>query len=304
MKNRVAYVAFVLLFCCAAKAFSADPTTAEKQAILDVDNQYIKAFNSDNAEAAAQLFTEDAVYYTDEGRTLRGREEIKRDLEEQFKTASGETLDLKVYSIDVAPDKTKATERGVSIVTANGIQEPSSYVAEYTRQGDKWLVSRVVEEAESPSAEHLKDLAWMIGAWKDQSEGATIRTKSEWALNRSFVTRKFAVSGNGLRDLKGLEYIGWDPLSKEIRSWYFDSQGGYGNGRWHHEGKTWVEQSSGVTPAGETASGTHIFTPRDENSFSWRSINRKIGNEAQEDIPEVIIYREKDEQSDAAKGEL
>ena len=301
---RIGYCA-VLLFC-AVNALAADtPAADEKKAILSVDEQYVKAFNAGDIDGAMKFFTQDAVYVTDEGQTLNGLPEIKDFFQEQFKAIKGANLKLNVYSVDFAPDKKRATERGVSIVTFEGNQEPSSYIAEFKFQDNQWLVSRVVESPESANAEHLKVLEWMIGDWSDLSEDANIRAKTEWSLDRAFITRKFDVSGTGRRTLKVIEYIGWDPVGKEIYSSYFDSEGGHGRGRWRFDSKSksWIEDATGITPRGEVASATHIFKPRDKNSFTFTSINRRFGGEAQEDLPEVTIQRTS-EQARAAGGQL
>ncbi len=279
---------------------ASDAPKADRLAILAVDEQYIKAFNSKDIATVIQSFAEDAVYVTDYGKTLNGRAEIERELKSQFDETGDSTLKLNVYSVVFSADRQKATERGVSIVTEDGVDEPSSYVAEFTKQQDgAWRVSRVVETAQAASATHLRRLEWMIGEWDDQSEDSDVRTNTEWALDRAFLTRRFAVSIPGQRELKGIEYIGWDPIKGEIHSWYFDSDGGYGGGRWKQEGKSWVEEVVGITPKGEATGATHVFTPKDADTFTWRSINRSVGGEKVDDIPEVTIKKMKSEQAES-----
>ncbi len=293
--NRLWVLHFALitaLIAIASAARAADVNEDSRKAIQAVDQQYIQAFNAKDAAAAVASFTDDAVYETDYGATLRGRAEIQDVLESEFAAAGNSTLKLNVYSIEFSPDKQKAVERGISIVTADEIEEPSSYQAIFEKQGDAWRVSKVIEQPEAPVTKHLKDLAWMIGKWNDESEDVSVLTKSEWALDRAFITRRFAVTTPGKRELKGIEYIGWDPERQQLFSRYFDSDGGSGMGRWRRDGKSWIEESSGTLPNGGTASATHIFTPVDSNHFTWRSIDRRVGDEKQDDIPEVTISRE------------
>lgn len=265
----------------------------------------MKAFNAGDLEGVLRDFSKDAIYVTEDGRTLKGIDDIKKEFADQFEDLKGATLKLNVYAIEFSPDKQRATERGVSIVTTpDGIQDPSSYVAEFVAQDKQWKVSRVVEKPQAITAEHMQDLAWMIGDWNDQSEDASIRTKAEWSLNRGFIARKFAVSGEGLRELAGIEYIGWDPIKNQIRSSYFDSDGGYGTGVWRHEGNRWIEEVSGVTPAGEVATATHILTPKDQNTFTWSTIHRRVGGSSMEDLPEIVIHRTSSAQLEAARGQL
>jgi uncharacterized protein (TIGR02246 family) len=305
MIKATAYCTAVLLLCTARFLTAADPTAAEKQAIVALDEQYVKAFNAGNVDAAMQTFADDAEYFTDDGRTLHGKQELKQALEEQFKEKGRGQLKLNVYSIDVAADRKSAIERGVSIVTTEGVQEPSSYEAKFTRVGDQWRVSQVKESAQAPSAEHLQSLAWMIGDWTDQGDQGSIRAKTTWGLDRGFIVRRFAIAGEkGLRDLKGTEYIGWDPVHKEIHSWYFDSDGGYGSGRWKQDGNRWVVESTGITQNGETASATQTITPKNDKSFTVQATNRQIGGQPQENSPEITMQRMESAQSDAAKEPL
>jgi len=304
MFRQIVYCTAIFLLFDMTDLFAAEPAASESKSIVAVDEEYVKAFNAGDVEAAVRTFTKDAVYITDDGKTLRGVDEIKKVLSEQFKELQGAKLKLNVYAIEFSPDKQKATERGVSIVTtSDGIDEPSSYIAEFTRQGNQWQISRVVETPQAITAEHLEPLAWMIGDWTDQSEDIDISTKVGWSLNRGFITRKFTASGVG-RDLTGVEYIGWDPSKNQIHSWYFDSDGGHGTGVWRHEGKSWFEDITAVTPRGEVATATHIFTPKGQNSFAWRAIHRLVGGQPQNDIPEVVIHRTTSEQLQAAREQL
>ena len=92
-------------------------------------------------------------------------------------------------------------------------------------------------EAAAPAPyEQLKVLEWMIGEWVDEGEDMTITTVCRWTRNRCFMTRSFKVSTADGRELEGTQIIGWDPAEKRIRSWLFDSEGGFGEARWTRDG--------------------------------------------------------------------
>ena len=42
-----------------------------------------------------------------------------------------------------------------------------------------------------------------------------------------FITRSFTVAAEGHINISGMQIIGWDPVAKAIRSWTFDSDGGF-----------------------------------------------------------------------------
>lgn len=47
-----------------------------------------------------------------------------------------------------------------------------------------------------------------------------------------FCSCSFKVSVPSMDDLEGTQVIGWDPAAGTIRSWMFDSDGGFGEGTW------------------------------------------------------------------------
>ena len=61
-------------------------------------------------------------------------------------------------------------------------------------------------------------------------------------------------------DLEGTQVIGWDPAAGTIRSWMFDSDGGFGEGIWSKKDNSWIVKFSQVLPDGRKASATNIYT--------------------------------------------
>ena len=68
------------------------------------------------------------------------------------------------------------------------------------------------------------------------------------------VSRVLILGGYGQVDISGIQVIGWDPIAKAIRSWTFDSNGGFAEGKWEHRGDRWF-----ISPAVEyLAQGVNI----------------------------------------------
>ena len=76
--------------------------------------------------------------------------------------------------------------------------------------------------------------------------------------------------------LEGTQVIGWDPAADTIRSWMFDSDGGFGEGTWSKKDNSWIVKFNQVLPDGRKASATNIYTIVDGNTFTWKSIGRKV----------------------------
>ena len=74
----------------------------------------------------------------------------------------------------------------------------------------------------------------------------------------------------------GTEVIGWDPRTSRIRSWVFDSDGGFGENVWVHDGNRWLIKYSGTLADGSEASATHILTNVDAATATLQSKDRVV----------------------------
>jgi len=131
----------------------------------------------------------------------------------------------------------------------------------------------------------------MIGSWIDQDENATIQTDCQWTKNKNFINRSFAVVIGDQVDMAGMQIIGWDPIAKQIRSWIFDSDGGFAEGKWTRKGDRWLIQQSGTLPNGSRSSAVNVMTQVDDNSFTWQSIQRDIDGDVLPNVDEVLVVR-------------
>jgi uncharacterized protein (TIGR02246 family) len=274
----------------------ADPTAADEAAIRKNAQAFDDAYNARDAKALAALWSPRAIYADpDTGQEVIGRENLEKYFAETL--ADNDTkLQVDVTSVDfVSPNV--AIERGVAhVISSDGAVEDSTYSAVHVRQGDQWLLDRVNEQGvvKPPKSnyDHLKELEWMIGSWIDEDDNVTIQTDVDWTKNKNFITRSFSATIGEQVDMSGMQIIGWDPAAKEIRSWVFDSDGGFGDGKWRKaDDGRWIIQYSGTLPDGGKMSGNNIMTHIDDNSYGWESINRQIDGQILPNIDEVIIVR-------------
>ena len=131
----------------------------------------------------------------------------------------------------------------------------------------------------------------MIGTWVDQDEENRIETTCQWTKNQNFMTRWFTVSVRDRIDMAGVQIVGWDPAAKQIRSWVFDSDGGFGEGVWTKKDTRWYVQATGTLPDGSKTSSVNIITYVDDNTFTWQSVNREAGGEILPNVDEVVVVR-------------
>lgn len=140
---------------------------------------------------------------------------------------------------------------------------------------------------ESPMA----PLKWLIGTWEDSGEDGTISSTFQWANNHKFVKRTFALRVDGRVILGGTQIIGWDPIAKRFRSWTFDSEGGFGEAYWIHDGDRWLAKKKFVLASGARASAVNILKRIDDNTIEFQSTSREIDGEIQPNIPPTRIVR-------------
>jgi uncharacterized protein (TIGR02246 family) len=295
-----------------ALARAADDATAQKAdtaqhaddeaAIRATGAKFLEAYNARDAKKLAALWSPEAVYVD----PLTGEETVGRAaIEKVFADAFSDNRDVKLATDDVTVEFVSpnvAIVRGTAHVTRPG-EEPddSEFTSVRVKQGGQWLIDRVTEvEKEKPQPsnyEHLKELEWMVGSWHDDDPRPTIeiQTDCEWTKNKNFLTRSFTFAIGNQVNKSGMQIIGWDPIAKQIHSWVFDSDGGYGEGTWTHKGDKWIVQNSGTLPDGGKTSSKNIMTYVDNNSFKWESVNRDIDGQLQPNVEPVMVVRKMDE---------
>jgi uncharacterized protein (TIGR02246 family) len=274
-----------------ALAGQADDEAAIRQSV----ESYTAAFNKQDAKTLAAHWSPEAVYTNPvSGEQVTGRDAIEKQFAEIFTTLKGAKLESTVQSVRfVSPNV--AVENGTAQVTgADGKPEVSTYTAVHVKRDGKWLLDRVTEE-DLPEIvsnyDKLKDLEWMIGAWVDQDEQSKVETTCQWSKNRNFIVRSFSTSIGDRVESSGLQVIGWDPTSKQIRSWLFDTDGGFGEGAWTKKGNRWYVQAKDTMPDGRKLSSQNIVTVVDNDTFTWQSVDRTADGSILPNIDEVVVVR-------------
>ena len=232
-------------------AFAADQA-ADQAAIEEAIESYTAAFNARDAKALAAHWGPEAIYINPlTGHQVEGREAIEKEFANLLGELRGTKLAVDVESIRfISPGV--AVENGVAkLISADGQPQESSYTAIHVKRSGKWLLDRVSEE-DAPVVlshyEQLKDLEWMIGTWVDGEDQGQIETTCQWTRNKNFITRSFTVSVPDRIDLTGMQIVGWDPAEKQIRSWVFDSDGGFSGGRLDQERQPLVRNDERFHP--------------------------------------------------------
>jgi hypothetical protein len=151
-----------------------------------------------------------------------------------------------------------------------------------------------VRETSLPEAsphEQLKQLEWLVGEWLDESPTEVVEHSFKWSEDGHYLLGTFVVQWEGLPAMKGDVRIGWDPLTKQIKSWIFDTEGGRAEGVWTRVDDGWVVKMTGVRPDGTTASATNSYVPLRRDQYQYSSVDRIVGGQQEPDQTVRIVRK-------------
>lgn len=298
--RRMLFLGFAAAFAVAIAAPSwlrADQA-ADEAAIRASVAAYVVAFNQGDAKAIAAQWSPDAVYANPmTGDEVSGRQAIEEQLASIFQDAKGTKVEVDVNSIRFLSPNVAVEEGTARLLRPGDEPDETVYSCLHVKLNGTWLVDRMTEQPEPvirSNYQHLKDLQWMIGTWVDQDGSATIETTSQWSKNQNFIARRFSVSVDGESDMSGVQLIGWDPVAQKIRSWVFDSDGGFGGSTWNKKDNQWVIHSAATLPDGRKASAVKTLTVIDDKTITWQASGRSVDGEILPSIAPIKLTRNSD----------
>jgi uncharacterized protein (TIGR02246 family) len=271
---------------------AADTAAAEKE-IRERSTAFTAAFNERDVAKLAELFAPDAELVDDAGVTHTGREAIQNIFSRFFEAYPEARMDLTIESIRFASGGV-AIEDGIRTVTAADGEDQATnrYMAIHVKRGDQWQVAAAREVPEDPQPtphDHLESLSWLVGTWVDEDAEAAISIHCRWDENENFLLVDFIARKEGQTVMNSRQRIGWDPLCKRVRSWVFDSDGGYGDGHWTEVDGTWIIKSTAVLPDGTTGSATIFIEPINDDRFVMKGFDRVLGRTVEPDFEALVV---------------
>jgi hypothetical protein len=157
----------------------------------------------------------------------------------------------------------------------------------------------VVVAVESTTAERpLETLDWLVGSWAGTTEKGAVEFSCKFTKNNAFLVRSFRVLNESDVAMSGMQVVAWDPAKEMIRSWTFDSDGGFGEDTWTQADDRYTMRSKYTLADGGTGSAINVMTYVDDDNFRWKSTNREIDGELQPDTDEVMVSRVADSGSE------
>jgi len=274
-----------------ATATAKPQNEADIAAIRAADERLVKAYNAGKAEEVAALFHPQAEFTDEEGNTYQGRAAIQELLGKYFAKFPGVKLTVAVDSIRLMGPV--AIEDGVRTTVSKDETAGAHvlYTAVRTKVGNEWLIVSLQDAADVANLtphDFLEPLAFLVGDWVNEGNDAVVRISYQWSEDQNFLLGNYHVTRGGQVVMHSTQRIGWDPLAGKVRSWMFDSDGGYGEGQWTQVDGSWVVKSTAVLPDGQTGSATVTMTPEGKDRFVLKGTDRFAGDDRADDFEHVI----------------
>jgi uncharacterized protein (TIGR02246 family) len=297
-------VAALLLAAAVGRPAIAQETALSplETAVVRESEATVKAFNAGDAAALAGMFLETGELVDEAGTVHTGKAAITELFSGFFGKFPQATLEMIVDTARPVGDTLAVEEGQRRITTADGEAAQVRYVAVRSKQGERWPIASYREFADDPlptPREVLQGASWIVGDWVDESPEGRTEIAFRWSDDGNFLIGDYTMSAAGAGESKSTQRIGWDPVSGQVRSWTFDDDGGFTEGRWTRTEEGWVVLSEATMPDGTTGSATLLISVKDADHFVVRGTDRIIGDEMEPDF-EMTITR-KPPQPGAAK---
>ena len=302
-KIRFAYAFFVAslaIFAQRAVAQEVVDVEAAKAkiaaSIKTLTKSYVAAFNAQDFEKMAEHWTDRGVHTNQAtGSIIVGRDALKSEFKKLF--SESKNLQLEIISEEIEfVSPSVAIEHGVASVAQSGTEqiEKTEYSCVFILQSGQWKIDRIDDNLvldQSSHAAHLQPLDWLIGNWVHESETSTIEFECKWTQENNHISRVYRIIEGDQVVESGFQIIGWDPVNQSVRSWLFDSRGGYVEGRWEFDNNRWVVSNDGTLPNGSKGKALHIITPVDADQFKFRKTEQVVDGSPLDDTEEITVRR-------------
>jgi uncharacterized protein (TIGR02246 family) len=301
MKNLNIVYGLVIYVIAVGHAGADEPSKADQQAaekeIRAAAASFAEAFKKRDAEAIAAYWTPDGVYVNEVGQKISGRKSIQSEYETLFKDCPAE-LEIRIETDSVRlVSADTAIEEGRAALTpqpSGAGRVMSGYHAVHVKQGGRWLIAELRDTRIDvpPHTGSLQDLDWLVGTWRASNDKTSVVVKCRWVENNRFLFRSNTVIESGKATADGFEVIGIHPSTQRITSWSFNADGSHSVGVWSPMDGGWAVDSVGVMEDGSPNTATNVLSRTDDDSLTWKSVERSVGEVLLPDMPEVTLKRE------------
>lgn len=261
--------------------------------VREYSDKFAASFNAGKIDDLASMFLADGEYIDEKGTIYQGEKEIKELLTAFFKQFPETKLAINVESARLLGPV--VIEEGTRSMTLKDGETTARFrfITIWTKADGGWKIAsfRDVSDDAIPTAnEALKPLGWLTGDWVNEGADGSVAISFKWSDDKSFLLGDFQIKTAEGASRKSTQRFGWNPSTGKIRTWLFDSDGGFaeGNGTLTQNGM--VIKFESVNPDGSTGSATITFEQKDKSRFSMKGTDRLVGD-AQEPDFEIDVVR-------------
>ena len=277
------FVCVTLGSMCTAQMALAQAAAAPKSdssgAVRAASKAFQAAARQGDEKALRKMWTANGEYVDAAGKSVKADELIRRLTASPVANAVPATEAAAETTLRfVTPDV--AIEDGIAdrVCAVDGSLLTRRYTATWVKRDGNWLLDNLRESVAdaSPINDRLKPLEWLLGEWAAKADDTSILVSAHWSDGGNFIVRDFVVGHDGGESVTATQRIGWDPISAQIKSWTFDSQGGVGEDHWRRDGKRWLVETADVTPDGKEGKTSSVYVPGDERHYTWEVVGADV----------------------------
>jgi uncharacterized protein (TIGR02246 family) len=256
---------------------------------------FIETFQRGDAKGLAAFWAPDGDYTDQTGRHLKGRTALEKAFQQFFAENKGLKLGINSASLRFLTPEVAIEDGTTEVIPPDG-GPPSRarYTIVHVKKDGEWRLGSVRDASLPPGGnyEHLRDLEWLIGDWAEEGgKGEVERLSFSWAEGQSFLTGSFTKTVRNVALANAKQWIGWDPLAKNLRMWMFDASGAFADGSWTREDNKWVIKINTVFPDGKKGTSALILTRVNGDTLTLQGKDRNVDGKPIPDSQAVTLRR-------------
>ena len=250
----------------------------DEASIRTAIEKYATSMKTGDLKQILDNWTADADFTDEDGQIHKGHEAIGKLFTANLKDLKSGKSAIKIESLRFLSPDVATMEGSIEFTPENGVVEFNRFGAVWAKRNGAWLIAsaRDLPELEGRIGERgMKELQWLAGDWTAEDRGTTIKLNVKPGLGGKFAFMKYDIK-TPKEEMTVLQVLGFDPVEGSLRSWVFDSRGGFGDSLWTRENNLWTSLSSGVLPSGQIGSSINLVQVTGPNSFTWKSTQREV----------------------------
>lgn len=298
---------FMASLLITASPFAAEPNDADQNDTDQIDNpseqeairqtfkDYSTVFAKHDPEALSKLWAQDGVYLDPTtGQYVKGHDALMEEYKLWFQTNHADKVEFTPKEITFNGPDEAAVQGILRITFTDKPPKENAFASLMVKENGKWVIKearQIILKTEVSNADKLKPLSFLIGDWEDKDSDVDITFNTNWDKYENMLISRFNMKIFGQDVMEGRQIIAWDPIEKKIRSWFFDSDGGFGHGFWYENDGNWFVKAVYTLSDGRKATAVNVYKKINDNEYSWAAIGRDVNGVILPDIDPIVVQR-------------